>query len=166
MEFNPGREFGVLLGFFWIGAWLPSLAAADGIRGVGCCVTASRESEHHPGAGRFDDWGIDFDGPGPPAPPGDSNDASDAELERKIGESVLASESLTRRARQVVVVARQGVVVLTGTVADSHDREVVENLARAAGALRVENRIEVDDDVAEGTRGGATDRADRLGAQL
>jgi hypothetical protein len=76
----------------------------------------------------------------------------DAELVRQIRKAMLASESLTRRAHQLIVIAEQGIVIPSGTVGNVADRSGLETLAHRSGALRDDNRIEVDDEFAEGQR--------------
>jgi osmotically-inducible protein OsmY len=72
---------------------------------------------------------------------------TDVELTRAIRVAILDDGSMSTNARNVKIVTRDGVVTLRGPVESAEERSRIETIARGKGAARVDNQIEVDDDV-------------------
>ena len=73
-----------------------------------------------------------------------SERADDLEITRHIRRAVVSYDGLSMSARNVVIVTRNGVVTLRGTVDTPNERVVVTQLARdATGVVRVEDQLEV-----------------------
>jgi osmotically-inducible protein OsmY len=79
-----------------------------------------------------------------------SSDKADKAIDAKITRRINADPSLKRH--HVKVSVDNGTAKLSGTVRTDAERERAESLAMAAGATRVENRIEVEPN-AKGTTG-------------
>lgn len=75
----------------------------------------------------------------------DQSEASDdLAITRHIRRAVVSYDGLSMSARNVVIVTRDGVVTLRGTVDNPNERVVVTQLARdATGVVRVEDRLEI-----------------------
>jgi hyperosmotically inducible periplasmic protein len=73
-----------------------------------------------------------------------SNVASDVELTRKIRSSVVADDSLSMMAHNVMIVSASGSVTLRGPVKTEQEKTVIASKAEAiAGAGKVNNQLEV-----------------------
>lgn len=72
-----------------------------------------------------------------------SNAASDLALAGEIRRDLVADERLGMRAKNLVVVVRDGVVTLRGDVANLQQHQlVVARVASVAGVVRIDDRIE------------------------
>jgi osmotically-inducible protein OsmY len=91
-----------------------------------------------------------------------SSDKMDKRIDARVTRRINADASLKRH--HVKVSVNDGVATLTGTVASDAQRARAERFAMAAGAARVENRIDVDRDAAKGTT-GTLERKSREGAE-
>lgn len=90
-----------------------------------------------------------------------SSEKTDKTIDARITRRINADASLKKH--HVKVSVNDGVATLTGTVATDAQRARAEKLAAAAGAARVDNRIDVDRDAAKGTT-GTMERKTREGA--
>jgi hyperosmotically inducible periplasmic protein len=90
-----------------------------------------------------------------------SSDKADKAIDAKITRRINADASLKRH--HVKVSVDNGVAKLSGTVRTDAERERAEKLAMAAGAARVENRLEVEPN-AKGTT-GTMERKTKEGAE-
>ena len=73
-----------------------------------------------------------------------SNSSNDAELTRKIRQSLTQDKSLSAYARNVKIIIRNGVVELKGPVRSQSEKDAVEAKAtEIAGASKVKNEITV-----------------------
>ena len=70
---------------------------------------------------------------------GKSDPLADAKLELKVEGRLTQDEQLSQQA--VIVEADKGVLTLTGTVVTAADRVRVEEMARSAGAGKIDNRL-------------------------
>jgi len=69
---------------------------------------------------------------------------SDATVVRDVRRAVMAEEGLSLNARNVKIIAVDGVVTLRGPVNSERERDVIESLAaRQPNVTRIENALEV-----------------------
>jgi hypothetical protein len=75
------------------------------------------------------------------------NAEQDLELVRRIREAITSTEGMSSNARNVKVIAQEGVVTLRGPVESEQEKTAIESIAQQApGASRVDNQLEVDPD--------------------
>jgi hyperosmotically inducible protein len=80
-----------------------------------------------------------------PTPTDQSNSSSDVELSAKIRRAIVGAEDLSFTARNVKIIAENGLVTLRGPVASAEEKARVEATARrAAGSARVVSKLEVE----------------------
>jgi osmotically-inducible protein OsmY len=73
-----------------------------------------------------------------------SNADTDVEVARRIRQSIADSESMSMNARNVTVVADNGVVTLRGPVDGELEKQAIVNIAmRTPGVTRVDDQLEV-----------------------
>ena len=72
-----------------------------------------------------------------------SNDAQDIELTQKIRNGITSNEAMSIQARNVKVIARDGFVTLRGPVESSQEKASIEMLAKNAGAIQIDNQLEI-----------------------
>jgi len=80
--------------------------------------------------------------------PGDqSNRAPDVDLTQKIRQGITSDDAMSVQARNVKVITRDGVVTLRGPVETQGEKTSIELLAKNAGATRIDNQLEIDQEV-------------------
>lgn len=79
-----------------------------------------------------------------------SNSAPDLALTQAIRQGITSDDAMSLQARNVKVITQNGVVTLRGPVATEQEKETIESLAKAAGATRIDNQLEIDRDNASG----------------
>lgn len=80
-------------------------------------------------------------------PDDQSSSEPDLELTQKIRQGITSSDEMSLRARNVQVISQDGVVTLRGPVETDQERASIEALARDAGATRIDNQLEIDEDI-------------------
>jgi osmotically-inducible protein OsmY len=92
------------------------------------------------GACREEDDGL----PRAPVATDQSNEQADLELSRSVRDALVNAESLSMMGKNVVVVAADGKVTLSGEVETATEKDEVERIVRGvSGVTSVDNRIEV-----------------------
>jgi hyperosmotically inducible protein len=79
-----------------------------------------------------------------------SNRAPDVDLTQKIRQGITSDDAMSVQARNVKVITQDGVVTLRGPVETQEEKASIELLARTAGATRIDNQLEIDQDVDSG----------------
>lgn len=70
--------------------------------------------------------------------------AVDTELTRSIREQIVADQSLSMRAKNIIIVSKNGLVTLKGAVATNQEQARVEEIAKkSSGTKSVVNQTEV-----------------------
>jgi hypothetical protein len=76
------------------------------------------------------------------------NAERDLELARRIREAITSTEWMSTNARNVKIIAQQGVVTLRGPVESEQEKTAIQSIAQQTpGVSRVDNQLEVDSDV-------------------
>jgi osmotically-inducible protein OsmY len=79
--------------------------------------------------------------------PADQSSAeADVALTRRIRQAITSDDSMSMRARNVKIITQGGVVTLRGPVKTAQERTTIATLAKNAGAVRVDNQLEIDGD--------------------
>jgi hypothetical protein len=68
---------------------------------------------------------------------------ADLEITRKIRETITDEDSLSIKAQNVKIITLQGLTTLRGPVDSFNEKSKVEQLARRAGARKIDNQLEV-----------------------
>ena len=68
---------------------------------------------------------------------------ADVELTRKIREALNDNESLSTSAQNVKIITLKGITTLRGPVNTQAEKRTIEQVAKAAGAKKVKNQLEV-----------------------
>lgn len=94
--------------------------------------------------GEADDTGVNVrDRGGETQTPFDqSNEERDVELTRQIRQQIVEGD-FSMNAENVKVITEQGVVTLRGPVESEAERQAIVEIARVAGAARVDDQLEV-----------------------
>lgn len=71
---------------------------------------------------------------------------ADVERTRKIRSTITSTDGMSMQARNVKVITRDGAVTLRGPVESAQERAAIEAIAREAGATRVDNQLEIDEE--------------------
>lgn len=80
-------------------------------------------------------------------PTDQSSAASDVEMTRKIRKAITSDDAMSMLARNVKIITQRGVVTLRGPVKTKGERATIESLAKSAGAVRIDNQLEIDGDM-------------------
>lgn len=75
-----------------------------------------------------------------------SNSEQDIDLSQRIRRGITSIDAMSVQARNVKVVSQDGVVTLRGPVESEKEKATIELLARNAGAIRIDNQLEIDRD--------------------
>jgi len=75
-----------------------------------------------------------------------SNSAPDLALTQAIRQGITSDDAMSIQARNVKVITQNGVVTLRGPVKTKQEKTTIEALAKDAGALRIENQLEIDEE--------------------
>jgi osmotically-inducible protein OsmY len=75
-----------------------------------------------------------------------SNTEQDVDLIQRIRSGITSIDSMSLQARNVKVISQDGVVTLRGPVESEREKASIEMLARNAGATRIDNQLEIDQD--------------------
>ena len=76
-------------------------------------------------------------------PTGQSMAAADVEMTRKIRRGITSDDAMSIQARNVKIITQRGVVTLRGPVKTRGEKTTIEFLAKSAGAVRIDNQLEV-----------------------
>jgi osmotically-inducible protein OsmY len=79
-------------------------------------------------------------------PTDQSNSQQDLDLTQRIRSGITSEDSMSMQARNVKVIARDGFVTLRGPVESEQEKASIEALARNAGAIQIDNQLEIDRD--------------------
>jgi osmotically-inducible protein OsmY len=85
-------------------------------------------------------------------PDDQSSAEADVALTRRIRQAITSDESMSLLARNVKIITRAGVVTLRGPVETAQERTTIATLAKDAGAVRVDNQLEIDGDAPSGEK--------------
>ncbi len=80
-------------------------------------------------------------------PTDQSSAAADVEMTRKIRKAITSDDAMSMQARNVKIITQGGVVTLRGPVKTTGERATIESLAKSAGAVRIDNQLEIDSDM-------------------
>jgi osmotically-inducible protein OsmY len=75
------------------------------------------------------------------------NSEEDLSITRQIRQAVVADSRLSLRAKNIVIITRDGIVTLEGGLNNADEREVISSLVRlVSGVRRVDDRLHVGDE--------------------
>lgn len=80
-------------------------------------------------------------------PEDQSTAAADVEITRKIRRAIMKDDAMSLQARNVKIITQRGVVTLRGPVKSPGEKTTIESLAKSAGAVRIDNQLEIDGDM-------------------
>jgi osmotically-inducible protein OsmY len=134
-----------------VAAALAALACSDDGRDLGTHDDEGREYAARDAGGMpadADDTGRNIRDreEGAVTPIDQSNAAQDIDLTQKIRSGITSDEDMSIKARNVKVISQDGVVTLRGPVESDQEKASIEMLARNAGAVRIDNQLEIDRD--------------------
>ena len=81
-----------------------------------------------------------------------SNEASDLEMTQRIRKGITSNDATSMQARNVKIITQKGVVTLRGPVKTTGEKQAIADLAKSAGAIRVDNQIEIDRGIPSGEK--------------
>ncbi len=81
-----------------------------------------------------------------------SNEASDLEMTQRIRKGITSNDAMSMQARNVKIITQNGVVTLRGPVKTTGEKQAIADLAKSAGATRIDNQIEIDRGIPSGEK--------------
>jgi hypothetical protein len=84
---------------------------------------------------------------GPRSATDQGNSEQDLSITQQIRQAVVADSRLSLRAKNIVIITRDGIVTLEGRLNDADEREVIGSLVRlVSGVRRVDDRLHIGDE--------------------